>query len=232
MRISSKSLFFLASILAGVFVGGSAGAAPSTTVTWKVSSLMAGEAKNLSAVVSTNSPGAKTWLKRGSCTLTPVAKPSKLTMGSTGSCVLTLKIAKSKGYPAKSSSKTITLIVLATTTTAKPIASTTVAPITATTVRPTTTTTTGAPTTTTAAPPASAATVSNSGFSFSPSNTRISVGQSVSFNVSSSHNVRWQDGDPGRGATGAAYSRTFSNAGTYSFYCSLHPEMTGTITVG
>ncbi len=206
MRISSKSLFLLASILAGVFVGGSAGAAPTTTVMWKVSSLMAGEAKNLSAVVSTNSPGTKTWLKRGSCTLTPVAKPSKLTMGSTGSCVLTLKIAKSKGYPAKSSSKTISLMVLATTTTTT--------------------------TTTTAAPPASAATVSNSGFSFSPSNTRISVGQSVSFNVSSSHNVRWQDGDPGRGATGAAYSRTFSNAGTYSFYCSLHPEMTGTITVG
>ena len=206
MRISSKSLFLLASILAGVFVGGSAGAAPTTTVMWKVSSLMAGEAKNLSAVVSTNSPGTKTWLKRGSCQLTPVAKPSKLTMGSTGSCVLTLKIAKSKGYPAKSSSKTISLMVLATTTTTT--------------------------TTTTAAPPASAATVSNSGFSFSPSNTRISVGQSVSFNVSSSHNVRWQDGDPGRGATGAAYSRTFSNAGTYSFYCSLHPEMTGTITVG
>ena len=201
MRLSSKSLFLLAGILAGVLVGGSAGAAPSTTVTWKVSSLRSGEAKNLSAVVSTNSPGAKTWSKRGSCTLTPASKPTKLTMGSTGSCVLTLKIAKSKGYPAKSSSKTISLMVLSATTT-------------------------------TAAPPASAATVSNSGFSFSPSNTRISVGQSVSFNVSSSHNVRWQDGDPGRGATGAAYSRTFSNAGTYSFYCSLHPEMTGTITVG
>jgi len=231
MRLSLKSLFLLASILAGVLVGGSAGAAPSTTITWKVSSLKAGEAKNLSAVVSTNSPGAKTWSKKGSCTLTPVAKPSKLTMGSTGSCVLTLKIAKSKGYPAKSSSKTITLMVLATTTTIKPIASTTVAPSTATTVRPTTTTTTGAPTTTTAAPSGPAATVSNSGYSFTPSNTRISVGQSVSFDVSSSHNVRWQDGDPGRGATGAAYSRTFSNTGTYSFYCSIHPDMTGTITV-
>jgi plastocyanin len=230
MRISPKSLFLLVGILAGVFVGGSAGAAPSTTVTWKVSSLMAGEAKNLSAVVSTNSPGVKTWSKNGSCTLTPASKPTKLTMGSTGSCVLTLKIAKSKNYPAKSSSKTISLMVLATTTTttAKPIASTTVAPITATTVRPTTTTTT----TTTAAPSGPAATVSNSGYSFTPSNTRISVGQAVSFNVSSSHNVRWEDGAAGRGTTDAAYSRTFSSAGTYSFLCSIHPDMTGTITVG
>ena len=206
MRISSKSLFLLASILAGVFVGGSAGAAPTTTVMWKVSSLMAGEAKNLSAVVSTNSPGAKTWSKKGSCTLTPASKPTKVTMESTGSCVLTLKIAKSKGYPAKSSSKTISLMVLATTTTTT--------------------------TTTTAAPSGPAATVSNSGFSFSPSNTRISVGQAVSFNVSSSHNVRWEDGAAGRGMTDAAYSRTFSSAGTYSFYCSLHSGMEGTITVG
>ncbi|MEI6742876.1 MAG: plastocyanin/azurin family copper-binding protein [bacterium] len=200
MRISPKSLFFLASILAGVFVGGSAGAAPSTTVTWKVSSLMAGEAKNLSAVVSTNSPGAKTWSKKGLCTLTPTSKPTKLTMGSTGSCVLTLKIAQSKSYPAISSTKTIIFI----------------API----------------TTTTAAPSGPAATVSNSGSSFSPSNTRISVGQAVSFNVSSSHNVRWEDGAAGRGTTDAAYSRTFSSAGSYSFYCSFHSGMEGTITVG
>jgi len=231
MRLSSKSLFLLASILVGVFVGGSAGAAPTTTVTWKVSSLMAGEAKNLSAVVSTNSPGAKTWSKKGSCTLTPASKPTKLTMGSTGSCVLTLKIAKLKSYPAKSSSKIISLMVLATTTTAKPIASTTVAPITATTVRPTTTTTTGAPTTTTAAP---TRTITQSGFAFTPTNLSISVGQSVSFVVSSSHNIRWRapDADPGRGTSDAAYSRTFSNAGTYSFFCSLHSGMTGTITVG
>jgi plastocyanin len=86
-------------------------------------------------------------------------------------------------------------------------------------------------TTTTAVPSASAATISNSGNSFSPTNTGISVGQSVSFSVSSSHNVGWQDGAAGRGTTDAAYSRTFSSAGTYSFYCSLHLGMEGTITV-
>ena len=226
MRISSKSLFLLASILVGVLVGGSAGAAPSTTVTWKVSYLKAGEAKKLSAVVSTNSPGAKIWSKKGSCRLTPASKPTKLTMGSTGSCVLTLKIAKSKSYPAKTSTRRISLIVPMPATTAKPVTTTTVAPSTATTVRPTTTTTT---TTTTTAP---TRTITQSGFAFTPTNLSISVGQTVSFVVNASHDVTWRNGDPGRDATGAPYSRTFSSAGTYSFLCSIHPSMTGTITVG
>lgn len=216
-------------MLTGVFVGDSVEAAPTTTLTWKISSLMAGEVRNLSAVVSINSPGAKTWSKKGSCALTPKGKPKKLTMGSTGSCVLKLKIAQSKRFPAKSSTKIITLIVPATTTTtSKPITNTTAAPGTTTTVRPTTTTTVAPATTTTTAPNR---TVTQSGLAFTPSNLSISIGQSVTFVVNASHDVTWQNGDPGRGATGAAYSRTFSNAGSYSFLCSIHPSMTGTITV-
>ena len=203
MNISSKSVLLLVGVLAGVLVGSSAGAAPSTTVSWKVSPLMAGEARNLSAVVSTNSPGVKTWSKKGSCTLTPASKPTKVTMGSTGSCVLTLKIAKAKSYPAKSSTKTITLIVP---------------------------TTTGAPATTTTTAVATR-TITQSGFAFTPTNLSISIGQSVTFVVNASHDVTWRNGDPGRGDTGEAYSRTFSSAGTYSFLCSIHPSMTGTITV-
>ena len=204
MNISSKSVLLLVGVLAGVLVGSSAGAAPSTTVSWKVSSLMAGEARNLSAVVSTNSPGVKTWSKKGSCTLTPASKPTKVTMGSTGSCVLTLKIAKAKSYPAKSSTKTLTLAIPPTTTT-------------------------GAPTTTTTAAPTR--TITQSGFAFTPTSLSISIGQSVTFVVHASHDVTWRNGDPGRDATGAPYSRTFSSAGTYSFLCSIHPSMTGTITV-
>lgn len=229
MKIFAKSAFLLVGVLAGVFVVDSAGAAPTTTVSWKVSSLMAGEARNLSAVVSTNSPGVKTWSKKGSCTLTPASKPTKVTMGSTGSCVLTLKIAKAKSYPAKSSTKTITLAIPPTTTTAKPITNTTAAPITTTTVRPTTTTTGAPATTTTAAAPTR--TITQSGFAFTPTSLSISIGQSVTFIVNSSHDVTWRNGDPGRDATGAPYSRTFSSAGTYSFLCSIHPSMTGTITV-
>ena len=111
------------------------------------------------------------------------------------------------------------------TTTAAP--STTVAPVTtaapSTTVAPTTTNTT--------APSGPAGTITTSGLAFTPTTLSISVGQSVAFNVNSSHNITWQNGDAGRGATGAPYSRTFSTAGTYAFYCSFHSLMTGTITV-
>ena len=210
-------VLFLAGVLAGFIGSGSAIAAPSTTVTWKVSSLAPRQVINLSAVVSTNSSGIKTWSKTGSCTLTPSNKPTKLTMGTSGSCVLTLKIAKSKSYPAKSSKKTITLLAPTSSTTAT-------VPMTTTTAKPTTNTT--------VAPSTSAATITTSGIAYTPTSVRISVGQSVAFDVSSSHDVKWQDGSAGRGATGAPYSRTFSNAGTYSFFCSIHTEMTGTITVG
>ena len=66
-------------------------------------------------MASTNSPGVKTWSKSGTCTLAPTRKPTKLTMGKTGSCDLILKIAKSKNYPARTSRKTITLITPAAT---------------------------------------------------------------------------------------------------------------------
>lgn len=113
-----------------------------------------------------------------------------------------------------------TTTVAPVTTTAAPVA-TTAAP--ATTVAPTTTTT--------VAPSGPAGTVTTSGLAFTPTTLSISVGQSVAFVVSASHDVTWQNGDAGRGATGAPYSRTFSNAGAYTFYCSIHPAMTGTITV-
>lgn len=95
--------------LVGGVTGGSVAAATKTTVTWKVSSLTAGQVKNLAAIASTNSPGVKTWSKTGSCVLSPKSKPTKLTMGSTGSCTLKLKIANSGNYLAKTSSKTIVL---------------------------------------------------------------------------------------------------------------------------
>ena len=101
-------VFVVAGLVGGV-TAGSVAAATKTTVTWKVSSLKAGQVKKLSNVASTNSPGVKTWSKTGSCVLSPKSNPPKLTMGSTGSCTLTLKIAKSGNYLAKTSSKTIIL---------------------------------------------------------------------------------------------------------------------------
>ena len=109
VRGRAVAVVFVVAGLVGGVTAGSVAAAQKTTVTWKVSSLKAGQAKNLSNVASTNSPGVKTWSKTGSCVLSPKSKPTKLTMGSTGSCTLTLKIAKSGNYLAKTSSKTIIL---------------------------------------------------------------------------------------------------------------------------
>ena len=117
----------VAGLLGGV-TASSVAAATKTTVTWKVSSLSAGQEKNLSAVASTNSKGVKTWSKTGSCVLSPKSKPTKLTMGTGASCTLTLKIAKTSRYPAKTSTKTITRKSSSTTTTVAPT-TTTVAPV-------------------------------------------------------------------------------------------------------
>jgi hypothetical protein len=78
-------------------------------VTWKVTSLQAEQVLNLHDVVSTNSPGVKTWSKKGSCMLTPGKNPTELKMGVTGSCVLKLKIARSESYSARRTQRTITL---------------------------------------------------------------------------------------------------------------------------
>ena len=119
----SRAIFLASAlIVAGLFGGviaSSVAAATSTTVTWKVSSLTAGQVKSLSAIATSNSSGVKTWSKKGSCTLTPNSKPTKLTMGTGASCTLTLKIAKTSKYSAKTSSTTITrkLTIPTTTTT-------------------------------------------------------------------------------------------------------------------
>ena len=114
----------VAGLLGGV-TASSVAAATKTTVTWKVSSLTAGQEKNLSAVASTNSKGVKTWSKTGSCVLSPKSKPTKLTMGTGVSCTLTLKIARSGKYPAKTSTKIITRKSSPTTTTLAPTTTTT-----------------------------------------------------------------------------------------------------------
>ena len=106
-RIMVVSVLTVAGLLPGM-TAGSVAAATSTTVTWKVSSMTPGQVKSLSAVATSNSPGVKTWSKTGSCTLSPKSNPPKLTMGTGASCRLTLKIAKSGKFPAKTSTKIIT----------------------------------------------------------------------------------------------------------------------------
>ena len=108
VRGRAVAVVFVVTGLLGGVTAGSVAAATSTTVTWNVSSLTAGQVRSLSAIATTNSTGVKTWSKMGSCTLSPITNPTKLTMGTGASCTLRLNIARSGDYPAKTSTKIIT----------------------------------------------------------------------------------------------------------------------------
>jgi plastocyanin len=78
--------------------------------------------------------------------------------------------------------------------------------------------------------------VSISNFSFSPANITVKKGTTVTWtnNDSTTHTVTGDtNGGPKSGDLnpGKAYSFTFSAAGTFAYHCSIHPDMTGTVTV-
>lgn len=85
-------------------------------------------------------------------------------------------------------------------------------------------------------PAASAGAVSIANFAFSPASITVAVGKSVTWtnNDSATHTVTWDDGSAGsdRLAPGASYSRTFTTAGTFTYHCSIHTSMKGTVVVG
>ena len=76
-----------------------------------------------------------------------------------------------------------------------------------------------------------AITISN--FSFTPALLTVAAGATVTWTNSDStaHAVRFPDQDGPAIATGASYSRTFSAPGSYTYQCSIHPYMTGTVVV-
>lgn len=78
--------------------------------------------------------------------------------------------------------------------------------------------------------------VSIPGLSFSPSNITITVGQKVTWtnNDNISHTVTSTNSaftSSGNLSPGASYEFTFNTAGSYPYHCSIHPAMTGTVTV-
>ena len=81
--------------------------------------------------------------------------------------------------------------------------------------------------------------------SFSPSTRTVTVGTTVTWRNDAliTHNVTW-DAAAGRNAALAgdgtgdianfdtgSHTRLFNAAGTYGFHCTIHPGMTGTLTV-
>ena len=81
---------------------------------------------------------------------------------------------------------------------------------------------------------AATANVSIVNFAFSPSSVNINVSDSVKWTwAGSPHSTTsdtglWESGVQG---TGATFTHTFKSAGSFPFHCSVHPFMTGTITV-
>lgn len=87
-------------------------------------------------------------------------------------------------------------------------------------------------------PPASGATtdVAVKNFSFSPEQVTVPVGGTVTWTNgdTTSHTITANDGsfDSGSKAGGGTFERTFSAAGTFTYFCAIHTSMQGTVQVG
>jgi len=72
---------------------------------------------------------------------------------------------------------------------------------------------------------------------FSPADMTVKAGTTVTWtnNDVVSHTVVESDGQTGPASStltpGNTYSFTFNTAGTYHYHCTIHPTMTGTITI-
>ena len=105
----------------------------------------------------------------------------------------------------------------------------------------TTTTTAAATTTTTAtttstAPPGDDGSVLIENFFFGPNDISISVGDTVTWTNdqgSTGHTTTSDDGIWGSSvlSAGDTFEHTFDEAGTFAYFCSIHPSMTASITV-
>jgi len=88
------------------------------------------------------------------------------------------------------------------------------------------------PVASTAAAAGSAVEIKN--FAFNPASVTVAVGTAVTWtnNDSVGHTVTADDGSfNGSVAPGAPFSFTFTKAGTYTYHCSIHPNMKATIVV-
>ena len=68
---------------------------------------------------------------------------------------------------------------------------------------------------------------------FNPGATTVAVGTTVTWTWSTgtTHNVTFGDGTSSGDRSSGSYTRTFNSAGTFSYQCTIHAGMAGTITV-
>jgi LPXTG-motif cell wall-anchored protein len=74
---------------------------------------------------------------------------------------------------------------------------------------------------------------SQSAYVFSPSSVTVSTGDTVNWtnNGAEPHDVTGSGLASGTLQPGQGYSHTFANSGTFSYICSIHPFMKGSVTV-
>lgn len=85
----------------------------------------------------------------------------------------------------------------------------------------------------TPSPPPNSVDVSVEDFFFDPSSARLAVGGTVTWTWGGavSHNVTFSSGSSSDTQASGTFDRTFAAAGSYSYSCTIHPQMTGTINV-
>ena len=68
---------------------------------------------------------------------------------------------------------------------------------------------------------------------FDPEQTEVSVGDTVgwAWQGDNDHDVDFDDGPASPIQEDGDWTRTFDEPGTYSYVCTIHPSMTGTVTV-
>ena len=70
---------------------------------------------------------------------------------------------------------------------------------------------------------------------FSPANLTVATGATVTWTWAMGdveHTVTFDDNAPGSARqSSGTFQRTFGTAGTFTYFCALHPHMTGTVVV-
>ncbi|MBV8982821.1 MAG: cupredoxin family copper-binding protein [Acidimicrobiia bacterium] len=83
---------------------------------------------------------------------------------------------------------------------------------------------------------AASGSVSIQNFSFQPHDVTVNVGDTVTWTMrdaNTQHTVTADDNSFSSSAlsVGQTFSHTFSQAGTFTYHCNIHPSMTGSVTV-
>lgn len=78
-----------------------------------------------------------------------------------------------------------------------------------------------------------AATINASGTTWEPAETVVKAGETVEWDVTGSivHDLKGDEGVTHKAASKFKVTHTFDKPGTYSYQCTIHPGMTGTVTV-